>query len=186
MRDAAMLQTVLFNPCAWIHKDRLVIPENFNNQKCLGLINQALIKQYSLGTEIPEIVKGSLTGMVIEHWFALPRISRMLACQRYRAALQYQGEFNHLSASDQNFCKLESADVQPVYIGRPIMSLCLDACGAHMLISLSPLLPRVIAQRIPLLFSESAMLRQLAPAPKALSPMHFKLAIQYAQHSASL
>lgn len=185
MNSTFSAETLLMKPASWISKERLVVHDIFDNDKCQSLINQNLIRQCGLSIELPEVEVGSFLDVFIQNWLFLPKISKLLACRRHRAALMYQQEFENLPQPVREFCLTDCIDIQPIIKGKRVTEDYLYACGAQMLMNLSVHLPPALIQRIPLLFNESIMGFKFEPHPKPLPLLDFRLAIQHAKFSCS-
>ncbi|WP_369788278.1 hypothetical protein [Rouxiella sp. WC2420] len=182
MNKETALDLIIFSPCSWINPQRLVVPEMFSEPECLSILNKMVIEHYGLSTDFKKIESSSFVDVVVTNWSSLPQIAHLLACRYHQAALNYQGLMCEFSKAIQNFCSGPSGVTQPVLLGKHVCTETLEITSLSLLLSLSPVLPKSIVQRIPLLFSELCSENIGKKNNASITVLDFKLALQYAKN----
>jgi type III secretion system OrgA/MxiK family protein len=145
-------QTVMFDPLAYIHPERLRMPAGFDAPAQRSTINRLLLDRYRL--EAPPVGQQThAEKFLLKHWLDLPQIILLLGCQRLRLALTRRGASLRLPASVQAFMTLPLLSPLPLpQAANPDRADILRQGMQQLRISLGQL-PAALAQRLPLLFA---------------------------------
>lgn len=185
-------QTVMFDPLAYIHPERLHLQSAFETPAQRAALNRLLIAHYRLAmpegaTASAPVRAGAAEICLLKHWPALPRIVFLLGCRRLHLALLRRGALLKLPASAQAFLKLPlplSAAVPLPGKGIPGRAL-LQAHGVQQLRLALGNLPPLLAQRLPLLFAPAFDEQEIEAAPAAedmRDPAHALTLMMAIQH----
>lgn len=179
MLKITLLDKVLFDPLSYFHRTWFDLPERFHGPLSRAIWNDLLIEQYQLDIKRPVIQKSVITEKFLTHWFYLPQIAFIMACQRHRHILLRKGMLLRLPLWIQSFAKLEVVEALPYQFNRQINFIHLLAYGAKELHLWKKELPKAISQRMPFLFPYSINTR--FDFDKKISPnlLFINLAIQH-------
>ncbi|AWK13885.1 type III secretion apparatus protein OrgA/MxiK [Candidatus Fukatsuia symbiotica] len=150
MLKLTTIDRILFDPVSYIHHTRFHLPLFFSGSRSRSVLNDMLINQYKLDIERPVIA--DFNQQLVKHWYILPQISFLIACQRHRALLSRRGVLQSLPSWVQQFAKLEIAAALPCQVNKKIDFIQLLADGVSELGIGSNEIPPAISQRISLLF----------------------------------
>lgn len=103
---ASPLESILFDPLAWVHKERVIIPDKFYQGRCRSVINEIFREQYQLPLPAEIKIDYGLTSLFIKSWSLLPHVAFILCCQRYRAQLANRGLYTLLPQAVRQFALL--------------------------------------------------------------------------------
>ena len=166
------MQTVMFDPLAYIHPERLPLPMSmsagFDAPAQRAAINTMLLDRYRLSVEpIPQRQRqAEAAKLLLRYWFRLPQIAFLLGCQRLRLALSRRGLLLRLPAQAQLFMTLPLLRNAGLDDCKQTALPCLDSDqdpdrdtllrhGVRQLhLSLGGM-PDALAQRLPLLLAPS-------------------------------
>jgi type III secretion system OrgA/MxiK family protein len=170
-------QTVMFDPLAYIHPERLHLPAIFDSPAQRAAINRLLIARYRLDLpRLPQPLQSArprneTEELLLKHWLHLPQIVFLLGCQRLRLALARRGGLLRLPASARAFITLPL--LPPALQGEPANESETGPSAGRARSAVAPApdhatllrhglrqldlglggLPALLAQRLPLLFA---------------------------------
>jgi type III secretion system OrgA/MxiK family protein len=173
----ARWETVMFDPLAYIHRDRLRLPPCVNTPAQRAAINRMLLDGHGL-TAAAAVTAGATIAepaalrlertrkLLLKHWFQLAQIVFLLGCQSLRMELSRRGAILRMPASARAFltfpCRHPPAAAAgatyPMYAThdtRPAAHLDNSALlreGMRQLRMIVGELPEPLAQRMRLLF----------------------------------
>jgi type III secretion system OrgA/MxiK family protein len=107
-------QTVMFDPLAYIHPERLQLPTGFASPAQRAALNRLLLAHFGLdaaqsatqAAAHEDVQETAAEKLLLKHWFHLPQIVFLLGCQRLRLALSRRGAMLQLPAAAQAFMTL--------------------------------------------------------------------------------
>jgi type III secretion system OrgA/MxiK family protein len=111
-------QTVMFDPLAYIHPERLQLPAGFESPAQRAALNRLLMAHFELdagqfaaqpatqAAAHEDVQETAAEKLLLKHWFHLPQIVFLLGCQRLRLALSRRGAMLQLPAAAQAFMTL--------------------------------------------------------------------------------
>ncbi|ACQ67874.1 type III secretion apparatus protein OrgA/MxiK [Candidatus Hamiltonella defensa] len=179
MLKITALDKVLFDPVSYFHHTWFHLPARFNRPSSKSIWNDLLIEQYELEVKRPVIKNTSVAEKWLTHWFYLPQIAFIMACQRHRTILLKKGMLLRLPLWVQQFAKLEMVEALPYQFNQKMNFLQLLAYGAKELSLWEKELPGAISQRMPFLFPFS--MNAVLDFDRKISPnlLFINLAIQH-------
>jgi len=159
------LQTVMFDPLAYVHPQRLSLRGGCEAPAQRAAINDMLFDRYALSSCL-DLARGEPAAtLLLKHWFRLPQIVFLLGCARMRVALSRRGMSLRLPANVQAFMRLPvlrqsmpdrvSAEVLPTGASARLDRDALSYYGLRQLRAGAGDIPPALAQRLPLLFAPS-------------------------------
>lgn len=169
--------SIIYDPLSWIEQSHFTLPNRFNNIRCIRIINDILIDSFNLSTNTYNVSADSLAAVFIHHWFNLPQIAFLMACQRHRAQLALNAKMTRLPSSVQRFMKLR---IVSSGAGEWTGNLNIADLYSRSFNELQPFLvalPVELAERVPLLFPKNEHDQWQSDLSNDL--LIFKLAIQH-------
>lgn len=172
---------IIYDPISWIHPQRFSLPAKFSSVRCRSIFNDILINHFKLS--VGEIdLDNSTERYLTYHWSLLRKAAFMMACQRYRASLAYNGQLVKLDAATRQFAMLnivESSDAS----GGKFTIRELEVIASQEITGFYSSVSTVMRERLPLLFPELMPTHLRRPGSPHVDELLLRLAIQHAKRN---
>lgn len=174
---------ILQRPSSYMHAQRLMLPIAMDTPAARSVIDELLVEALSLPTmPAQQLLACPIANLWVRHWHQLPRIAELLGAYFLMPQLAKGAGWARLSATQRRFAlfclgertRCDGADRIPIDIRQ-------ETVGLSALSSLQSTLPRVLAVRVPLLFSPRAQAWQTRLPAVQCSPVIFHMATQHAR-----
>lgn len=177
------LQSILDEPLAYLHPQRLVVPAGFDVPQARSLLNRIVVE--GLALQQPELPSMPLTGVAeqwIRHWQLLPYIARLIGAARLMPHLARGAALLRLAGPVRQFASYGCGLGDRLALDDSLICVeHVDAAGLNALWSWSEAVPPMLLERLPLQFSEPVVrLHRQWPVTKP-DPALFFLAVQHAR-----
>lgn len=179
-REYGNVLNIIYNPVSWIHPKRFSLPYGFSTPGCHRIINDILIKNFSLSIE-PLDLNNERERYLAAHWHLLPKAAFMVACQRHKSNLFQSGIWWKLEKSVRQFSLLNLLDGKPMNASSYSLEQ-YALCAKREIDLFSASVSRVMRERLPLLFSPDDV-ENMSPTLSGDNELAMRMAIQYVQRS---
>ncbi|CAM3853731.1 hypothetical protein [Serratia silvae] len=169
----------LYDPLSWIHPQRFKMDSIFNNVRCQSVINDILISQFMLPIDGVN-KKNNLEALFIQNWSLLPQAALRMACLRLRSLLAISGNIISLDTRVRQFAMLDWVSSSTATDARFNHEILWNQAFKELLVY-QGVLSQAVTQRLPLLFSEAAVVCCELDEMLQPDPLLLRLAIQHAK-----
>lgn len=179
---AERLHNILVDPLAYIHGQRLSVPEMFDTAEARQVISRILWQRLVPAEYCEPVQAGSVAAVFIDHWSLLPQVALLMGVQASWPHLARGALMRQLSASVRAFgpCAV-SPRLQSVVFKEGDITDQLTALGLGRLLAWRAQLPDPLTARLFLQFSPEVVKQQLSLPACTPDAALLTLAIQHAR-----